>query len=149
MPLPDVALLVGLNFRGNHCVLHDRWCVLRSRSGSGKRGRSRAGTDVHTWPTKAIIERGYSLATFFNGDAVPDDPETAGARLADFTPPNTAVSASDAPATIACWAWSLSRALDYLTSDSAIAQHRVAVVGHSRNGKTALLAGALDRRSPW
>ena len=52
----------------------------------------------------------------------------------------------DAWGTIAAWAWGIERAVDYLRSDKDIDKARIAVVGHSRLGKTALLAGAFDER---
>ncbi len=49
--------------------------------------------------------------------------------------------------TIALWAWGFHRVVDYLTqAPDLVDRRRIAAVGHSRNGKTALLAGAMDDR---
>ena len=52
----------------------------------------------------------------------------------------------DETATIMWWAWGCHRAVDFLLTDNSIDGKRIAVVGHSRLGKTALLAGAFDDR---
>ena len=44
------------------------------------------------------------------------------------------------------WAWAFSRMLDVLETMPEVDAKRVATVGHSRNGKTALLAAAFDPR---
>ena len=47
---------------------------------------------------------------------------------------------------LAAWSWGLSRAFDYLATDKTIDATRIGIQGHSRWGKTAMLAGALDPR---
>jgi len=47
---------------------------------------------------------------------------------------------------IRMWAFAASRALDYLLTTDYADPDRIAVIGHSRLGKTALVAGAYDTR---
>lgn len=44
------------------------------------------------------------------------------------------------------WSWGLSRALDYFQTDKAINAKQIGIEGHSRWGKTVLLAAAMDSR---
>jgi hypothetical protein len=48
--------------------------------------------------------------------------------------------------TLRAWAWGAGRVLDYLETDRDVDGARVAIFGHSRYGKTALVAMAYDER---
>ncbi|MBI2301316.1 MAG: acetylxylan esterase [Armatimonadetes bacterium] len=130
-----VPAFVGLNFHGNHAVVDAPWVHEAPPSFDQTHPR---GSGRNAYPIELITDRGYAVATLFNGDLREDKagpPSGAQAMYPDCD-----------WATIACWAWGLQRALDYLVTDPAIDPQRVAVVGHSRNGKTALLAAATDER---
>ena len=47
---------------------------------------------------------------------------------------------------LAAWAWGYHRAVDALTQLDMVNGEQIAITGHSRGGKTVLLAGATDRR---
>ncbi len=47
---------------------------------------------------------------------------------------------------LSAWAWGASRALDYFTTDKTVDAKQVGLEGHSRYGKAALVAMALDQR---
>ena len=54
--------------------------------------------------------------------------------------------APDEWGTIAAWSWGVSRIVDYLETDASVNAKQIALFGHSRLGKTALWASALDPR---
>lgn len=92
-------------------------------------------------PVEEITDRGFALASFSYNDITSDsnDGFTSGiAGLYDRKIYNWGK--------ISMWAWAASRALDYLMTLSDIDTERVAVIGHSRLGKTALWCGANDTR---
>jgi hypothetical protein len=101
--------------------------------------------DFPYWPVSQIVERGYATASFKSANLDPDryDEFKNGVHgLFDGEGPR----ADDAWGTISAWAWGASRVMDYFETDSDIDTKRVAVLGHSRGGKTALWAGAQDER---
>ena len=98
-------------------------------------------------PLTNILARGYGYAavryTEFEGDSAATSLSLA--RKLALAPGQTK-PASDEWGTISVWAWGASRVLDYLETDPAVDARRVAIIGHSRLGKTALWAGAHDPR---
>lgn len=77
-----------------------------------------------------LLRRGFALAQFNRVEIAPDMP----------TSPPQPVAA------LAAWAWGYHRALDALLQLELVDAARIGVVGHSRGGKAALLAGATDTR---
>lgn len=96
------------------------------------------------WPAEEVIARGYGIAVFYNADVDPDNFDNFKNGIHGLLDKNP--RPDDAWGTIAAWAWGASRCLDYLVTDKDVDARRVAVVGHSRGGKTALWAGAEDTR---
>ena len=96
------------------------------------------------WPAEEAVARGYAIAAFFVDDVDPDKPD--GFKDGAHGLLDAGERKPDAWGTIAAWAWGASRVMDYFETDRDIARDKVAVVGHSRGGKTALWAGAQDER---
>jgi hypothetical protein len=98
------------------------------------------------WPAEEIVDRGYAAVAFWNGDIAPD--WNTGNRegvFACFNLDNVRYK-FDRWGTLAAWAWGASRVMDWIETEPLINSKRVAVVGHSRGGKTALVAGVYDKR---
>ncbi len=96
------------------------------------------------WPVEEAVARGYGIAAFYNADVDPDVDDNFKDGIHALL--DNGVRPPDAWGTIAAWAWGASRCLDYLVTDRDIAKNKIAVIGHSRGGKTALWAGAEDQR---
>lgn len=93
-------------------------------------------------PAEEIIDRGYGIASFCYKNV------SADADVWDGIAPFYAMDRThpDDWGKIGIWAFAASRVLDHLLTHPEVDAGRVAVIGHSRLGKTALWAGANDRR---
>jgi dienelactone hydrolase len=96
------------------------------------------------WPAESLVARGYAAAVFLVSDVAADTYSSFSTGVHQIF--GDREHGPDAWGTIAAWAWGASRAMDYLETDPDIDAKRIAIVGHSRGGKTALWAGATDDR---
>jgi hypothetical protein len=136
-------VILSLNFGGNHTVIGDPGIRLpmtwdprtHTRQQASKQSRG-SSTDFQV---EEVLAHGYGFATIYYQDIEPDFKGGVSYGIRPLFPQ------ADWGA-IGAWAYGLSRAMDYLGKDANVDAKRVAVMGHSRLGKTALWAGALDRR---
>ena len=108
---------------------------------------------------RLAIERGYAFVMWNANDVAPDCwlyDRYVKAKQEELPPGAWGVfglyggepdgRAGDTWDTIRAWAWGHSRVMDWIETRPEIDAKRVAVCGHSRLGKAALVAGATDER---
>lgn len=141
-------VFLALNKCGNQTVVPDEAVLINPRAYLHKECPGSAdalrGKDTDFWCVRYLLERGYAFATFHESDIDPDEDNFADGIHPFYPQLNAPREAWWG--TIRAWAWGLHRCVDYLVTDPDIDAKRIAVTGHSRRGKTALLAGALDER---
>jgi hypothetical protein len=96
------------------------------------------------FPVAEALKRGYGMAIFDASQLDPDNFDNFKNGIHGIL--DQSPRPADAWGTLAAWAWGASRCMDYLVTDKNVASDKVAVVGHSRAGKTALWSGAEDTR---
>ena len=144
-------VFLGLSFSANYTLvtnplvpLPTAWMngrlpgVTNNRATEAGRGKL-----IEVWNIEQSIDRGYAVATIFCDDIQPDRTNAATGVREVF---HGSKNPEQDWGTIAAWAWGLQRAVDYLETDKNIDKKKIAVVGHSRLGKAAILAGAFDER---
>lgn len=153
--LTPAPIFLGMNFCGNHAIVDDErvkipeaW-VYKSCKGVENDHATAAGRggQADVWNIDLIIEKGYAFAGFYSGDIDPDTADFADGLAGELKP--DLQFKPDDPGTIACWAWGYHRVVDVLEKYAKtlkIDPRQIAAVGHSRNGKTTLLAAAMDER---
>jgi hypothetical protein len=147
-------VFLAMDFCGNHALTPDvrvplpqtwiaDWCKGCTNHTATDAGR---GAQAADWPLAEIVRRGYALAAFYSGDVDSDRADVSSGVYAWLAGDDPAKNRPADRGTIAAWAWGFQRCVDYLVTDRDLDAARIAALGHSRNGKTALLAAAYDER---
>ena len=146
-----VPLFLGPNFDGNYTTTDEpdlpvphHWAMGLFDNKLTNHVPSEAGRGIHQgqWPYDLALERGYGVATVGYGEIEPD----ANGHWKEGPRGLAAEPGASDWGSIGAWGWALSRAMDYLETEPRVDARRVAVLGFSRLGKTALWAGASDPR---
>jgi hypothetical protein len=143
-----VPLLLNIGFSANSVTVNDpgvKEGEVWNRE--KKKVPAKQGLAIGKVNVVPFLDAGYGFATVYYGDIDPDFEGGIpyGVRSLYLKPGQTQ-PAPDEWGAIAAWGWGLSRALDYLETDSTVDAKRVAIFGASRLGKTVVWAGARDTR---
>ncbi len=145
-PLPVV---ISQTFASNCAVFPDQpivkpdgtVCAGSEMDGTlGRAARFVFGEFIAEAPVARYFDAGLAYASFHASEAVPDSRVEGPSVMAALGGPVTPTSA------LMAWAFAYSAAADALSDDQRIDPQRLAVLGHSRHGKAALIAAAWDER---
>jgi hypothetical protein len=148
-------LFLGLNFYGNQTISMDSSILLTNSYvensatigiTQNKASNESRGKRAYRWPLGLILKNGYGLATAYYGDFDPDYDDGFKNGIHGLENGKKPESKPNDWAAISAWAWGLSQIQTYFENDADLNQSKVIVMGHSRLGKAALWAGALDSR---
>ncbi len=133
-----VPMLLMINFSSGGAMFGDAGAGPAPAPGASALGRM---------PIDKYLDAGIGIAAYNYADVDPDSADGYKRGIRWYVDRvEEKARPGDAWGAIAAWAWSASRALDYLETDPAVDARRVAVTGASRLGKTALWAAARDQR---
>jgi hypothetical protein len=146
------AVIIAGNFCGDRLAFRGRFALpdpaalpARCRSAPGRALTTFAhGRSIIAPPVETILAQGFALVTFSPAEAAPDSAPTLAASHAAFR--RAGLLGQEEAGVIALWAWAYLRVYDALQVDARFAGAPTALWGHSRHGKAALLAGAVDER---
>lgn len=96
-------------------------------------------------PWKPVLEKGWGFAMLSPTSVQADDGSGLTEGIIGLMNKGQPRGPDDWGA-LRAWAWGASKGMDYLSSDPAVDPTQVGIAGHSRFGKTALVAMAYDPR---
>lgn len=102
------------------------------------------GRYIATPPFEDILKRGFAVATIFPSEYVPDNSNSGLKALKELSPGHD--DDETRWGAIAAWAWGYGRMIDAIEKDDKFNASSYFAYGHSRYGKSALLAAVFDDR---
>jgi len=153
--IEKAPVFIGYNFYGNHTVtadanviISDAWVNNNASFGIvyNQLTEQSRGVRTNRWDIEKMLGAGIGLATIYYGEVDPDKNDFTDGIQPLLYKKNQIEPAENEWGSIAAWSWGLSRAMDYIETDKDVDASKVIVFGHSRLGKTALWAGATDKR---
>ena len=142
-----VPAFIGLNFQGNHTVAADPGIELGTLWKNGKPEPAKEeerGSQASRWQIEKLLDRGYAVVTAYYQDIEPDFDGGSKFGVRQLLDQKGEQNEGNA---IATWAWGLTQIRNVVNIHAEtlnIDPEKIAVVGHSRLGKTALWAGAMN-----
>ena len=153
VPLGLAPLIIGQTFCDNMGVFEFADLAMPMQGGSCGMAENRSalgaaftyifGEYINKAPVADYLERGYAYANFYAAELVIDNPEAGQKNLATFP---AGADGRQPTGAVAAWAAGYFAAIDVLADDDRLDTNKIAVLGHSRHGKSALVAGAWDSR---
>jgi len=155
----DVLLMVGPGTNANATVTatnpaptvpgqEPAASATNTRAGRGRGGfGGPANAEEMAKRNSEVFQRGYALVIFNPNDCAEDttlrnEDGSWAFRHTRFFPAYPGYDWG----ILAAWAWGASRVADYLETDPAMDKTKLIITGASRNGKSAMIAAAFDRR---
>ena len=147
-----VPVIISQSFCGNQTVFRypdmsppidetvSDFCGGGKESAMSRLARLIFGRHISSPPMEQVLSRGYAYASFYTSELIPDSSKPARALMPDFPHgPRGEITGA-----VSGWAAGFSAAVDILEADPRTDAARTAIMGHSRSGKSALVAGTYD-----
>lgn len=145
--ISKAPLIIASNFCANHNVFPEydverpeHYPLICDDTGLLPLKHFILGKYIQSAPVEDIVRHGFAFASFYTGSVIPDAADAAPEKLITFSE----ITDTHVTGVLSAWAWGYIQIMRVLETDPRIDSTKVALYGHSRDGKAALLAGAFD-----